>query len=132
MAFVDKLQQQGKHMALSQVSLDQAQRMGSGLQPRGARAPLLVGDFKHKIDVKSQGEDVPTQISETVQPPFQGVPLHSKLISSRCVTEEGKKARRKLLQFPRFAFFGLHLSSCTVPFLLNILSIARTLLIRAI
>ena len=39
MAFVDKLQQQGKHMALSAVSLDQAQRMGSGLQPRGARAP---------------------------------------------------------------------------------------------
>ena len=105
MAFVDKLQQQGKHMALSAVSLDRAQRMGSGLQPRGARAPLLVGDFKHKIDVQSQSEDIPTQITETVRPPFQGVPLHSKLISSRRVTKEGKEGEKKTVTISTFGVF---------------------------
>ena len=77
------------------AQLDQEQRMGSGLQPRGARAPLLLGDFKFKIDIKSTDVEVPSEISENVHEPFQGVPIHSKLISSRKLTEVGMNGEKK-------------------------------------
>ena len=94
-AFMDRLQQQGKTLPQLGAQLDQEQRMGSGLQPRGAQAPLLLGDFKFKIDIKSADVDIPSEIAENVHEPFQGVPIHSKLISSRKLTEVGMNGEKK-------------------------------------
>ena len=105
LAFVDRLQQQGKMLLQLNAQLDQEQRMGSGLQPRGARAPLLLGDFKFKIDIKSTDVEVPSEISENVHEPFQGVPLHSKLISSRVMTEVGKNGEKKDVSLATFGVF---------------------------
>ncbi|CAL1143121.1 unnamed protein product [Cladocopium goreaui] len=104
-AFVDRLLQQGKDVAQIPLQMEQAQRMGSGLQPRGGRAPLLLGDFKFKIDVTSKNVDIPSQISESVHPPFQGIPIHSKLISSRYVSEVGDEGEKRTSTVSTFGVF---------------------------
>ncbi|CAL1158015.1 unnamed protein product, partial [Cladocopium goreaui] len=104
-AFVDRLLQQGKDIAQTPLQMEQAQRMGSGLQPRGGRAPLLLGDFKFKIDVTSEDVDIPSQISESVHPPFQGIPIHSKLISSRLVSEVGDEGEKRTRAISTFGVF---------------------------
>ena len=104
-AFSDRLQQQGKWPQHSRVGLDQEQRIGSGLQPRGARAPLLVGDFKFKIDVKSCNAPIPTVIEDDVQPPFQGIPLKAKLISSHVICEMGNDGEKKQETISTFGVF---------------------------
>ena len=98
-AFIEQLQRDGKNISLSTGQIEQEQRMGAGLQPRGARAPLLVGDFKFKIDIKSTDVTIPASIEDNVHIPFQGLPLHSKLISSRMVTEVGENGEKKVF-FP--------------------------------
>ncbi|CAL1145179.1 unnamed protein product [Cladocopium goreaui] len=96
-AFLEQLQKTGKNISPSTGQIEQEQRMGAGLQPRGARAPLLVGDFKFKIDIKTTDVAIPASIEDNVHIPFQGIPLHSKLISSRMVTEEGENGEKKAL-----------------------------------
>ena len=80
--------------------------MGSGLQPRGLRAPLLVGDFKYKIDIKSEDVEVPKTINDAVHSPFQGIPLHSKLIASQVVCEVGEVGEKRMVEvyFRGFSF----------------------------
>ena len=104
LAFIDRLQQQGKTFSQG-AQLDQEQRMGSGLQPRGSRAPLLVGDFKFKIDIKSAHVDIPSEIDENVHEPLQGVPVHSKLISSRKLTEVGVNGEKNDISISTFGVF---------------------------
>ncbi|CAL1168692.1 unnamed protein product, partial [Cladocopium goreaui] len=104
-AFLDRMLQQGKDIAQTPLQMEQAQRMGSGLQPRGGRAPLLLGDFKFKIDVTSENVDIPSQISESVHPPFQGIPIHSKLISSRYVSEVGDEGEKRTRSISTFGVF---------------------------
>ena len=104
-AFVDRLLQQGKDIAQTPLQMEQAQRMGSGLQPRGGRAPLLLSDFKFKIDVTSEDVDIPSHISESVHPPFQGIPIHSKLISSRLVSEVGDEGEKRTRAVSTFGVF---------------------------
>ena len=105
LAFIEQLQRAGKNLSLSSGQIEQEQRMGSGLQPRGARAPLLVGDFKFKIDIKSTDVTIPASIEDNVHAPFQGLPLHSKLISSRMVTEVGENGERKVFSLSSYGVF---------------------------
>ena len=105
LAFLEQLQRDGKSLSLSSGQIEQEQRMGSGLQPRGARAPLLVGDFKFKIDIKSTDVTIPASIEDHVHPPFQGLPLHSKLISSRMVSEVGENGEKKVASLSTFGVF---------------------------
>ena len=104
-AFLEQLQRDGKNVSLSTGQIEQEQRMGSGLQPRGARAPLLVGDFKFKIDIKSTDVTIPASIEDNVHAPFQGLPLHSKLISSRMVTEVGENGEKKVFSLSSYGVF---------------------------
>jgi len=46
LAFLEQLQRQGKVPQQLEQYEDQLQKIGAGVQPRGARAPLLLGDFK--------------------------------------------------------------------------------------
>ena len=105
LAFIEQLQRDGKNLSLSSGQIEQEQRMGSGLQPRGARAPLLVGDFKFKIDIKSTDVTIPASIEDNVHAPFQGLPLHSKLISSRMVTEVGENGEKKVFSLSSYGVF---------------------------
>ena len=104
-AFVEQLKKDGKVFPLSSTHMEQEQRMGSGLQPRGTRAPLLLGDFKYKIDIKSTDVAVPTSIEDNVHAPFQGIPLHSKLIASRMITEMGVNGEKKVVSQSSFGVF---------------------------
>ena len=104
-AFIEQLQRDGKNISLSTGQIEQEQRMGAGLQPRGARAPLLVGDFKFKIDIKSTDVTIPASIEDNVHIPFQGLPLHSKLISSRVVTEVGENGEKKVFSLSSYGVF---------------------------
>ena len=71
--------------------------MGAGRQPRGKLSPLLVAEFKHKVLVTSTEVIVPKVITDLVPPPFQGVPLHAKLISSRTeVALKGDKGEKQV------------------------------------
>ena len=104
-AFAERLQQLDKHFSPAQVHMDQSQRVGAGIQPRGTRSPLLLGDFKFKIDVKSADTDVPAVITSDVQPPFQGIPVHSKLISSQVHCQMGENGEKKSFTKSTFGVF---------------------------
>ncbi|CAL1128793.1 unnamed protein product [Cladocopium goreaui] len=92
-----------KLYAFARKVMDLCER--KGLQPRGARAPLLVGDFKFKIDIKSTDVTIPASIEDNVHAPFQGLPLHSKLISSRMVTEVGENGEKKVFSLSSYGVF---------------------------
>ena len=83
LAFLEQLQRQGKAPQQMEQYEDQLQKIGAGVQPRGARAPLLLGDFKFKVEVTSDGVEVPTVIGPDARFPFQGIPVEAKLVSSR-------------------------------------------------
>ena len=104
-AVLDALQAQGKMLPSQDVHEDQLQRIGAGIQPRGTRAPLLLGDFKFKIDVESSGVEVPKMVPQDVHFPFQGLPVHSKLISSRTACIMGVKGEKNLVQHSTFGVF---------------------------
>ena len=104
-AFVEQLQIQGKQISSSQIAEDQLQRVGAGVQPRGNRSPLLLHEFKHKIDVLSRDTIVPASIAESALPPFGGIPIGAKLISSHNVVEMGENGEKKLCQRSTFGVY---------------------------
>ena len=54
-ALLDQLSKQGKAPCDTNNFDDQLQKMGAGTQPRGARSPILMGEFKCKVTVTSTG-----------------------------------------------------------------------------
>ena len=104
MAFVDQLQRQGKPLLHTGHQEDQIQKL-AGTQPRGARSPLLLGEFKFKVVVSSAGLDIRQSIPDHVHAPFQGVPVCAKLISSRDLVQEGNKGEKKTFQQSTFGVF---------------------------
>ena len=105
MAFLDKLQLQGKAPQPPEQCDDQLQKMGAGTQPRGARAPLLLGEFKFKVEVTSSDVQVPSTVGPDVHFPFQGVPVDAKLISSRDVFEMGSDGEKRPCKRSVFGVF---------------------------
>ena len=63
---------------------------------------LLVAEFKHKVQVTSCDVPVPKVITDQVQPPFQGIPLHAKLVSSRSETVANGENGEKQVQISKF------------------------------
>ena len=104
-AFFLKLQQLGKISDTNAPSMDASQRMGSGQQPRGKLAPLLVADYKFRIQVRSHGIPVPREITAQVPAPFQGIPISSKLISSRVETLKGEGGEKKDFHVSEFGVY---------------------------
>ena len=105
LAFVEQLQKQGKHLHSSPPFEDQVQKLGAGTQPRGARSPLILGEFKFKVTVCSEQVDIPQVISQEVHAPFQGVPVHAKLISSQDLVQMGENGEKKMFQRSTFGVF---------------------------
>ena len=105
LAFLDQLQLQGKAPQQPEHFEDQLQKIGAGVQPRGARAPLLLGEFKFKVEVTSDGVEVPTVIGPEVHFPFQGIPVEAKLVSSRDFLEQGCDGEKKMCKKSVFGVF---------------------------
>ncbi|CAL1154871.1 unnamed protein product, partial [Cladocopium goreaui] len=74
---------------------EQLQKMGSGTQPRGGRSPVLMAEFQFKVDITTFDVAPPQCIAEDSPPPFQGIPVGAKLISSRNFSEVGKEGEKK-------------------------------------
>jgi len=105
--FFQQMRQQGKVFEKNAPSMDVNQRMGAGTQPRGKLAPLLLSEFKFKVVLKSTAVEVPKVIADSAPPPFQGVPLHSKCISTRSeVIEKGGKGEKEI----QISEFGVYRS----------------------
>ena len=81
------------------------QKTGAGVQPRGARNPLLLEDFKCKVEITSDGVEVPKVIGPDVPFPFQGIPVDAKLVSSRDFVEEGCGGEKKVCKKSVFGVF---------------------------
>eukprot|EP00435_Cladocopium_sp_Y103_P017790 s259_g4.t1 len=105
LAFLDALQCQGKSPLQFDVTADQTQKMGSGVQPRGAKAPLLMGEFKCKVIITSSEVPVPSVIGPDVHPPFQGIPLHAKLLSSQDTALNGENGEKQVVQRSTFGVY---------------------------
>ena len=106
-AFFQQMRRQGKVFEQNSPSMDVNQRMGAGTQPRGKLAPLLLSEFKFKVVLKSTAVEVPKVITDSAPPPFQGVPMHSKCISTRTeVIEEGSKGEEEI----QISEFGVYRS----------------------
>ena len=106
LAFHDTLQKSHKWLVQPTLHMDQAQRVGSGLQPRGARAPILLSDYKFKIDITSQDVPVPNVIHNEVHHPFQGIPINAKLLSSQVVCEVGNEGEKSKVEKSTFGVFS--------------------------
>ena len=105
-AFAERLQKLGKPLHTSSHHDDQIQKLGAGTQPRGARSPILLGEFKFKILVSSEGVEVPQSITDDVHAPFQGIPVHAKLISSRTLVQMGSDGEKKSFQQSMFGVYS--------------------------
>ena len=104
-ALLDALQAQGKFLSPANVQEDQLQRLGAGTQPRGIKSPIIMSEFKCKVEVTSRNVQVPLHIEDNVHFPFQGVPTNSKLIASRDVVQKGENGEKTILQKSTFGVF---------------------------
>ena len=95
LAFLEHMQCHGKRLKLQDEQTEQLQKMGSGTQPRGGRAPVLMAEFQFKVDITTFDATPPRCIAEDSPPPFQGIPVGAKLISSREVSEVGEEGEKK-------------------------------------
>ncbi|CAL1170452.1 unnamed protein product [Cladocopium goreaui] len=104
-AFMEALNAQGKFLTSHNVQEDQIQRIGAGTQPRGVKSPILMSEFKCKVDVTSHDVEVPQHIGDSVSFPFQGIPINSKLIASRNVVWKGVDGEKQQGQKSTFGVF---------------------------
>ena len=105
-AFMEALNAQGKFLTSHNVQEDQIQRIGAGTQPRGVKSPILMSEFKCKVDVTSHDVEVPQHIGDSVSFPFQGIPINSKLIASRNVVWKGVDGEKQQGQKSTFGVFS--------------------------
>ena len=73
LAFLDRMQLQGKRLFSTSMHSDQYQKIGAGTQPRGGKSPLLVGNFS-----VTSATTPPTSVADDVGYPFQGIPVGAK------------------------------------------------------
>ena len=104
-AFMEALNAQGKFLTSHNVQEDQIQRIGAGTQPRGVKSPILMSEFKCKVDATSHDVEVPQHIGDSVSFPFQGIPINSKLIASRNVVWKGVDGEKQQGQKSTFGVF---------------------------
>ena len=105
LAFMEELNAQGKFLTSHNVQEDQIQRIGAGTQPRGVKSPILMSEFKFKVDITSKDVQVPQHIDDTACFPFQGVPINSKLIASRNFVWKGVDGEKQQCQRSTFGVF---------------------------
>ena len=72
-----------------------APKISTQVQPRKTRGPLLVSEFKHKVSMDCTVADQPPKvIPEEALPPWQGIPIGSKLIDLQPVESSSGESGR--------------------------------------
>ena len=68
---------------------DHAARLGSASQPRHTRGPLLLSEFKTKVQITCTAADEPPEfIPEAASAPWQGVPVGAKRLDIQPIAVE--------------------------------------------
>eukprot|EP00435_Cladocopium_sp_Y103_P071030 s612_g36.t1 len=90
-AFMDELMKSDKFVLQDQL-FDHAAKISAVNQPRRTRGPLLLSEFKCKVQIQCTLEDEPPEIiCQEAMPPFQGIPIGSKRIDIQPVFSAGGK-----------------------------------------
>lgn len=94
LALFDKLLE-SQQFKLQDNLEDHAPKVSSEAQPRRPKGPLLLTEFKTKVVVSCDPEQVPPEtIPEAATPPLQGIPVGSKRLDVQPVfNEKGEKVR---------------------------------------
>ena len=87
-----------KQFKLQDQLEDYAAKVASEAQPRRVRGPLLLSEFKTKVDIHCGLQILPPEhIPEDAVPPFQGVPVGSKRLDVQPVLDtKGEKVSLKV------------------------------------
>ena len=103
-SFIDKMMQSGKFQLHEEVE-DYAIKVSAGAQPRRTRGPLLLSEYKSKVEITCKPSDLPpATIPMDAEPPWQGIPVGAKLLDSKPVqVENGEEGRLKVE-------YGIHFS----------------------
>ena len=96
LAFLERMQSQGKQLTPAAGHSEQLHKLGAGTQPRGGRSPILMGEFQFKIEVTSFEEQPPQCIEDdTVCGHFRAFPLAPNSFLLEIFLKWGRRARRK-------------------------------------
>ena len=103
-SFMDELANRGKVFPQEDLT-DHAAKISAESQPRRTRGPLLMTEFKTKVEVECEEDVVPPEvIPEDADFPWQGIPVGSKRLDVQPATvQEGCKGRLK-------AVYGVYFS----------------------
>ena len=87
LSFLDHLAEV-KNIKLVDDLADHSAKVSTYLQPRRTRGPLLLSEFKTKVQISSDTkDDIPQVIPQDAQPPWQGIPVGSKLLETQPVSD---------------------------------------------
>ena len=96
-AFLDELSKKGE-LVLQDDLADHAAKVSAEVQPRRTKGPLLLSEFKTKVEIEcSVQDDPPLIIPEDATAPWQGVPVGAKRVDVQPVDcKEGGNGRLKV------------------------------------
>ena len=87
LSFLDHLAEV-KDIKLVDDLADHSAKVSTYLQPRRTRGPLLLSEFKTKVQISSDtNDDIPQVVPQDAQPPWQGIPVGSKLLETQPVSD---------------------------------------------
>ena len=85
LSFIDKLSTM-KSISLIDDLGDHAAKVSTYLQPRRSRGPLLLSEFKTKVQISCNPDtEVPKSITHDTEYPWQGIPIGSKWLETQPV-----------------------------------------------
>ena len=118
-AFLDELAKRGKFI-YEETLQDHAVKVSAEVQPRRTKGPLILSEFKTKVCIECASSDnPPSTIPEEAHPPWQGIPVGSKLVDLQPVrSENGDSGRLRAVYGVYFspAEFVQHVQTLRHPF----------------
>ena len=118
-AFIDELASRGHQVELENIQ-NHAVKVSAEVQPRRTKGPLLLSEFKTKVSIECSEQDKPPPvIPEAAQPPWQGIPVGSKLVELQPVSSgSGDEGRLRAVYGVYFspAEFVQHVQKLRHPF----------------
>ena len=102
-AFMDELMLSDRFILNDQLA-DHAAKISAVSQPRRTKGPLLLSEFKCKVQIQCDANiEPPAVISFDTPPPFQGVPIGSKRIDVQsAVQADGRGSEGRLVTYGVF------------------------------
>ena len=99
LSFIDQLSKMKPINLLDDLS-DHAAKVSTYSQPRRSRGPLLLSEFKTKVQIScSPNAEIPKNIPVDAEYPWQGIPIGSKFLESQPVHDENGELVRLVATF---------------------------------